>query len=172
MDLSKVLKGLKDAKTMKRGVFLDEGRYVLKVRATLMIEPNAGGTAFILESEVLETPDPTNHPVGSERTWYQSFKYKDSAFGELKKFTYAVLKLDPTNPDDKKKIEEQVDPQIEAMLSEVIENNRFAGIKIRCEVVNRDTKKTFLNKETGEEEHGVFSQYNFSPYIEPAAAKA
>ncbi len=164
MDLSKVLKGLKDAKTMKRGVFLDEGRYVLKIRSTLMIEPNAGGTAFIVESEVLESSDLTNHPVGSERTWYQSFKYKDSAFGELKKFTYAVLKLDPTNVDDKVKIEKDVDPNIEAMLSQVIEQNRFKDLIIRCEVVNRATKT--VNAKTGE--LGVFSQYNFTPYVAAA----
>ncbi len=164
MDLSKVLKGLKDAKTMKRGVFLDEGRYVLKIRSTLMIEPNAGGNALILESEVVETTDPTNHPVGAERTWYQSFKFKDSAFGELKKLTYAVLKLDPTNPADKAKIETDVDPNIEAMLAQVIEQNRFAGQIIRCEVVDRATKT--VNAKTGEP--GVYSQYNFSPYVAAA----
>ncbi len=161
MNLAKTLSGLKDAKPTKKGTFLSEGQYVLKVKSTLVIQPMSGPEAFILEAEILESSDHENHPPGTERTWYQSFKFKDSAFGELKKFTYAVLGLDITSPTDKKKIEEQVDPQIEPMLQKVIEENKFSGKVIRCEVVDRETKN--VNAKTGVV--GTFSSYNFSPYV-------
>jgi hypothetical protein len=157
MNLSKTFSGMSGAKVSKRGTFLTEGRYTLKVRQTLVIQPQDGAEAFVLEAEVLTSSNPDLHPVGSERTWFQSFKYRESAFGELKKFTYAILGLDMSKPEDKKTIESKVDPDIEALLAKAVEGNKFFDKVVNCEVVDRPT----VNKKTGAE--GTFSNYNFTP---------
>ena len=157
MNIKKALSGLSKAKVTKKGTYLTEGRYVLKVKATPMIEPMNGPPAFILEAEVVESSN-TEHPAGSERTWFQSLKFQESAFGELKKFTYAILKLEPSNPEHKAKIA-KLDDEIEPFLESVIEQNKFVDKLVRCEVVERDTKKLGPDGVPG-----TFSSYNFSPY--------
>lgn len=150
-DLKRVFKGASTAKVTKKGQYLSKGQYVLRVRATTVISTNDGPDAFIMEGEVVESSEPIAHPIGTERSWFQGFKYRDSALGEIKKFAYAALGLDMTNIADKEKIE-KLDGGMDAFLEKMVENNGVAGTVVRCECIERETK-------TG----GTFTVHNFYP---------
>lgn len=141
MDLKSKLKGLKDAKASKRGVYLDEGTYLLKVKNTLWVTPFDGPEAFVAEFEVVESTNKEKHPIGSERSWYRGMRFKDSALGEVKSFTYATLSLDESVPEDREKMA-KVDEHIEELVERAINQNTFAGKLIRCDVSKgKSTKK-------------------------------
>ncbi len=84
--------------------------YVVQVEDVIWLEGRKGD-AFIVEMSIVESPDHTAHPIGSMRSWYQSFKNdRDVAQSEVLKFMYACTGYDAKR--DKERIEKEVTPNI------------------------------------------------------------
>lgn len=160
VNTSEILSGMNKAKVTKNGVYLNHGKFVGKVKNCVINKPfGKGDAAFIAEFEIL-TSNNEEHPAGSERSWYQSFQFRDTAFSEIKKFLFATLGLDPSSGQDRDKIA-QVDANAEALVEKAVKENYLAGRTFSLEVITRPSKKGTIDQKTGKVKE--YSNYNFSP---------
>ncbi len=105
---------------------LTEGEFVLDVQDVIWFSTREKGDAFIVEFSVRETSDPTNHPVGCKRSWYQPMIYnKDAATLEIVKFMYAALGYEPGR--DKDRIAAEVTPNIRATTNAACKQKTMNG---------------------------------------------
>ena len=138
-----MFKGVNEAKVYDKGVYMEPGHnWVLKFEKAIAKETRASGNAFIVEFSVIESTC-SAAPPGAKRTWFQSMKDKDVAFGAIKEFMRALCNV---NPDSKHEVEE-FDNGLEEILELATEfegdadQHPLVGCKIRCETRTVKTKK-------------------------------
>ncbi len=146
--------GLKDAQTFDRGTFFKPGSYTLKIVNCLTKQTVKSGEGFIVEFEVLETTDPTNHPVGSKASWFQKMANVPVAFGAIKEFLAAVYGYPLSQPVYKARFETEMGPQLEAYAAAASDGrNHLAG-----QIVKVQTEQTKTQR------GGDFTRHMWSPY--------
>lgn len=147
--------GLSKAQIFERGQWFDAGfKGRVKITKCLVKDTRKNGLAFLVETEILTSEDPTKGAVGDKRTWMQTFKQKDSAFGAIKEFCYAILGFDKKNAAQLKEAEATVAPQIEALLGEVCDE------KVQA-FANKELNLFTWHKQT--EKGGNFTVHDWSP---------
>lgn len=86
--------GMNHATMSQKRPYLTEGNYRVRIDRMLFKATRGKGDALIAEVTVVESDNPA-HPVGSQRSWYQSFADKDIGGGAAREFTLAVLGYNP-----------------------------------------------------------------------------
>jgi hypothetical protein len=115
--------GLRSAKVSDKGVWLREGKYLIRVKRGVYKQTRKKGDAFILEFQIeksnydevkqktLTAFAQANQPVpmaelekllpnkaGTSASWYQSLKDMDVGFGSLKGFASSILGCPSEDP--------------------------------------------------------------------------
>lgn len=146
------MQGIGGAKVFERGEFLTDagpsptepgkrlpGKFSLSIIRTLVKQTQKSGVAFIAEMVVVES-NTSAHPVGANRTWFQSFKSPQIAMGAIKAFTAAALGVATNDADGLRGLEST----IEGVMSEVEEghSNPLEGltVDVTCRLIQ--TEKT------------------------------
>lgn len=102
------LRGFASAKSIGQGKFFDEGHFRLAIQLVKHdVKQDTNEPYYLVEFKVVEVysqPDDVKATkVGETRTWYQGFKWKDSALGAIKAFlkvAYSQLLQEAQKDDD------------------------------------------------------------------------
>jgi hypothetical protein len=150
--------GMKDTELSKKGTYLTDGIFRLRVKSTERVDFRDGvKKGYAVTVEVIETPDPVKHPVGSERSYFVTLRPGDDGrkmfMQSVKSFIVAALGYDAKV--DEEKIKSELDPKIEQLALASTQNKALlAGREVICEVksVPKKSKPTEM-----------FSRHTFSP---------
>lgn len=150
--------GMGNTELSKKGVYLTDGIYKLRVKSTERVDFRDGvKKGYAVTLEVLETPDPAKHPLGSERTYFVTLNPGEEGrkmfMQGVKGFIVAALGYDSRT--DVERIKTELDPKIEQIaLASTANKTLLAGKEVRCEVksVPKKSKPTEM-----------FSRHTFSP---------
>lgn len=148
--------GLPTAKVFGKGNYLSfPGEYAIKIENLIYRDIEAGGSALIVEFEVVESNNPKD-PVGARRSWFQG---KNPSFaGAVLEFLYAVVGVDWKNDEA---TAEEIKKQAPGLMSEGLEGG-FKGQFVR---VTTFPKKTKVKKSD-------FTVHVWTPYVDAAAKVA
>jgi hypothetical protein len=149
--------GLNETKTNGGGgVYLTDGRYKLKVNKHLFIDTDNGTRAFIAECVVTETSDAQSHPVGANRSWFQSANKSFKA--ALKAYCYAACGYDEKDPKHTEALR-QLDSRSEAIMLQAIGPKQILS--------SRELYVDVITKPQKNDKSKTFTHYNFSPASAP-----
>lgn len=160
----------KGVELSQRGQYLSEvkdpvtgavtpGQFDLRIIRNMVFRDRKQRDFWIAEFEVIASNNP-QHPVGSLRNWMQNISDPQVGFRAVKAYVFAALGLDHKEPEDKKVIESEIEPSIDTVLAEALEDpkdpackNALKGAVVKCEVTKIKTK----------EKNADFSLHAFSP---------
>ncbi len=128
---AELFSGIESANITERGNPLGVGLYTLEVTKCINKHTFKQGDAFIVEFKVLSSTN-EEHAVGTKASWYRSMQYRNSAHGEIKAFTLALLGKDPQA--DAEEIQRDINPHIAKTLIAAVDQNAFKGQKVAAEV--------------------------------------
>lgn len=156
VDTAGIFSGASDMKLTNRGKWLGPGLYGLDLKNIELIKPRKGGGGHaLIATFTVTTSNNAEHPVGSERVWYQKIgvtpEERETAQKSLFRFLMALIGKDMVG--DKAEVESTYLPKAEALLNSMANNPApLYGKSVRCEVEPIKTK-------TG----GNFSLHRYSP---------
>ncbi len=137
-----IFAGMNTIPMTEKGNYIKPGVYDVEVYRCKALEPNlqrAQPGAFVAEFKITRSNN-ADHPAGSLGTWFQGFKYRESAGSALKQFVTAVLGPEYEN-------------QVEQVLAEATgPENSLAGMPLHIEAWATTTKAG-----------GQFTRYKFTP---------
>lgn len=141
---------LDTSKIFKRGIYLstkrpnrDPNEFLAEIISVELSQHYGGGDFVTMTYRLLESSDPEQHPVGTERITQQDMKNEKIAGPNLAQFVCAVLGVDPN--DDAKVKEIQSAGKLSSAMKLATEKNAFAGRKVRIMVRPHTTKPTVGN---------------------------
>ena len=136
------------APIFERGNYFNPGRYKLRLLRCLSKQTQKSGVAFIAEFEVLESDNPA-HPIGSKGTFFVKMTQQQQAFSNIKEMMAAVLGFDISNPEHMKQIEQQLSPQLPALMTAletqgtvVLGGKETVAVECRVKMTQRNTEFT------------------------------
>jgi hypothetical protein len=135
------------APIFERGNYFSPGRYKLHLLRCLSKQTQKSGVAFITEFEVLESDNPA-HPIGSKGTYFVKMVQQQQAFSNIKEMVAAVLGFDISNPEHMQQIEQQLNPQLPALMTALeVQGVAVLGgretVSVECRVIMTKMNKEF-----------------------------
>lgn len=94
---------INEAETYNRNKYITPGEYVVKVDSCVQKKMRSGGSAYIVECDVLESSNLQEHPLGSKVSFFVDLN-NDSAAQNLKKLGLALLGIDMSDVEKVKKV--------------------------------------------------------------------
>jgi hypothetical protein len=119
------------------GNYVGPGMHAFEIERCILKDTREQGLAFIAELKVIESTNETHAP-GTRRTFFQGFKYRETALGQIKAFVMAAYGYDPRDPQALALCEGKIR---ELTTRATSEENILCGRKVACEGYDSLTKK-------------------------------
>ncbi len=139
------------APIFERGNYFNAGRYKLHLIRCLSKETNKSGTAFIAEFEVMESDNPA-HQIGSKGTFFvkmASQQDRQIGFSNILEMMAALLGFDIKNAAHVSQIDQQVKPQLPAMMyaletqgTGVLQGREYVSVECRVTLTRNQREFT------------------------------
>lgn len=146
------------APIFERGNYFNPGRYKLRLLRCLSKQTQKSGIAFIAEFEVLESDNPA-HPIGSKGTFFVKMQQQQQAFSNILEMMAALLGFDITNKEHVAQIDQQLRPQLAALMT-ALETQGVAVLNGR-ETISVETRKKLTQRNT------EFTLHTWAPWAPP-----